>query len=60
MPRVGDKETKDSFSSINDMGLHSVGRGSGKDHGLPPTAVTQSIDPQEMNRLFVNSSRLDR
>ena len=43
------------------MGLHSIHRsGSSKDSGLPPPDVMLSVDPQEINRLFINSAKLDR
>ncbi|PSC72251.1 brefeldin A-inhibited guanine nucleotide-exchange 2-like [Micractinium conductrix] len=48
----------DSFSSINDMGLHASAREVDKKH-LPPPDVMMSVDVQELNRLFVNSGRLD-
>lgn len=48
----------DSFSSINDMGLHATTREVDKKH-LPPAEVMASVDVQELNRLFVNSGRLD-
>lgn len=58
---AADAEPRDSFSSINDMGLHAISKsGGGKDSGLPPSEVMLSVDPQEINRLFMNSAKLDR
>ena len=53
---------RDSIGSINDMGLHMpAGRGGGgKDGALPPAEVMGSVDVQELNRLFVDSGKLDR
>lgn len=42
------------------MGLHSIPRGHGKDSGLPAPEIMLSVDPQEINRLFMNSAKLDR
>ena len=48
---------RDSVSSVHDMGLHAGAiKATG---GLPPLDVLQSIDALELNRLFVDSSRLD-
>lgn len=49
---------RDSVTSIHDMGLHITGTG-GPAFQLPPEGILQSIDAQELNRLFVDSSKLD-
>ncbi|EFN54845.1 hypothetical protein CHLNCDRAFT_35815 [Chlorella variabilis] len=64
MPRrkAGEEEgglAHDSVSSsIQSMGLHASEPGVDKKH-LPPADVMASVDVQELNRLFVNSGRLD-
>jgi len=49
---------RDSVTNVHDMGLHITGTG-GLAFQLPPEGILQSIDAQELNRLFVDSSKLD-
>ena len=57
----GRLEMHDSFSSEG-LGFHSGGsRGSMRGEGaLPPPGILTEIDPQEVNRIFVRSDRLNR
>ncbi|KAK2077578.1 hypothetical protein QBZ16_004423 [Prototheca wickerhamii] len=47
--------TTATSSSINDMGLHGLPG----DVALPPPAVMASVAPDELDRVFSNSTRLD-
>lgn len=56
--------TVDSYSSIADMGLQASVRPGAKPHhghdpALPPPSVLAAVDPQELNRFFVDSVKLE-
>ena len=60
--------TVESYSSINDMGLQATVKpgpgskahsGGAHDPALPPPGVLAAVDPQELNRFFVDSVRLE-